>query len=64
MRNQRARLEAGEKSPWLFENLLGYNRSRESEGRGGFFIFLGRNPLKSPDSEKQEKIKESKFTSV
>jgi hypothetical protein len=42
----------GEESPRLFENLPDRNPPREPKREERFLIFVGRNPLKSPDSEK------------
>jgi hypothetical protein len=42
----------GEDGRGLFENLPDHNPPRERKKGGDFLIFLGRNPLKSPDSEK------------
>jgi hypothetical protein len=43
---------AGSERPWLFENLPDHNPPREPTREGDFLIFIARNPLKSPDSEK------------
>jgi hypothetical protein len=51
---------AGE-GPWLFEKLADHNPPRESERRRDFLISFARNPLKSPDSEKQKEANESVF---
>ena len=49
----------GDEEPWLFEPRLNHNPPRELEAEGNFFTFFARNPLKSPDSEKSKKVKES-----
>jgi hypothetical protein len=36
----------------LFEIVADHNPPREFEGEADFSIWIGRNPLKSPDSEK------------
>jgi hypothetical protein len=35
--------------------------TKRAKGRGEFFIFFGRNPLKRPDPEKQKKANERNF---
>jgi hypothetical protein len=42
----------GDERPWLFDVVPGSNLSARPEGGADFFISIGRNPLKSPDSWK------------
>jgi hypothetical protein len=51
-RNRRAWRAAGRERPWLFETLENTTRRASWRERSHFPIFIARNPLKSPDSEK------------
>jgi hypothetical protein len=44
--------------------MFGPQPERRADGRGVFFIFFARNPLKNPDSEKFMKTNESFFAFI
>ena len=57
------KIGAEEEDGWLFET-SDLQPEREIGRRWIFFIFFGRNPLISPDSEKKMKRNESNFAFI